>query len=380
MILYSLQIVVHSGFYIGLCHQILALMMTGIVTLGLWVQFSAASSHPNFDDSLGIYRLSVDHPDVRLLNISDTIIPANASSSINTFVYFEEIPERELFVPNQEIFCLSEFVYRSKESQVFFNSIEVVPVSDDGRFCTTRSGRDYQVNQCVSFYMFQNFVLYYASINPVTRETEKFHDECIVVKDSSDTLEQYGPETDLSIDVDRHVNRTGLPTDNDDTPLVIIFPPPINGYFKLNVSKTVEFLFFSNPDNSSLGCLTLFAFLHGQVHYNYRDINSCSASGVCNCSPDSSPGPRCCQYIMKTCFTDIFIRMVMLYITLTVLRFHQRNWCLIMTHKYMCIVFYLEVKSIYSLTAQLRLSYTLDVISACIGCVVRTFNCTITCM
>lgn len=50
-----------------------------------------------------------------------------------------------------------------------------------------------------------------------TGETERFDQLCVVVKDK--LTYHAGPVLDLSMDVDRHINRTGFP--QNDEPLII---------------------------------------------------------------------------------------------------------------------------------------------------------------
>ena len=60
--------------------QIPAVFLGGVITLAIWVNFLVLKT-PNFDDSLAIYRISLNTPDVRLFNISDSIIPPNGSAN-----------------------------------------------------------------------------------------------------------------------------------------------------------------------------------------------------------------------------------------------------------------------------------------------------------
>ena len=149
-----------------------------------------------------------------MLNISEIITPPlNATA----FIHFEEIPTSE-YVYN--LFCLSEFEYRSEESQIFFNTIELVVVSNSGQFCVTNTGRDFNVNHCVLPYLLRNAVLHYASADPTTGEVTRFGSQCKVVE--YDLFFHNGPVGDYSIDVTRHVNRTGFPENNE--PLVVFYP------------------------------------------------------------------------------------------------------------------------------------------------------------
>ena len=279
------------GFYFGLLMQISALFMAFIITCAIWLNFRTLSLQSNFDDSLGIYRFSVDHPDVRLFNLSGSIIEPNGTfTDNNTFVNFEQIPERELDTVAFDVFCLSEFEYRRERSQIFFNSIEIVVVSNDGRFCDIVSGTaESDTNYCDLFYTFRNFVLYYASVSATTGQILHFDDQCTAIF----SHDRSGPLTDFSIDVARHINRTSFP-ENDDAPLVVIYPPPNNLY--VNVSSRFSVQVFQDPEsNSSCLCFTEFQIYYGRVNFNFIDLYVLEAGGTqCICS--LSPGPICRRF------------------------------------------------------------------------------------
>ena len=66
-------------------------MMAVGVTAGVWISYGILLQTSNYDNSLGIYRLSIhDLEYVRLLDISDIL------SSNGSFVHLEQIPNREL--------------------------------------------------------------------------------------------------------------------------------------------------------------------------------------------------------------------------------------------------------------------------------------------
>ena len=282
------------GFYFGLLMQLPALFMAFTITFVIWLVFLTLSLQSNFDDSLGIYRFSVDHPDVRLFNLSGSIIEPNGTfTDNNTFLNFEQIPERELDTDAFDVFCLSEFEYRRERSQIFFNSIEVVVVSNDGRFCDIVSGTaKSDMNYCDLFYTFRNFVLYYASVSATAGQILRFDDQCTVIKDLF-SHDRSGPLTDFSIDVARHINRTSFP-ENDDAPLVVIYPPPNNLY--VNVSSKFSVQVFQDPEsNSSYLCFTEFQIYNGRVNFNFIDLYVLEAGGTqCICS--LSPGPICRRF------------------------------------------------------------------------------------
>ena len=280
-------------FYFGLIMQFSAIVAAASATFSIWYNYSLLQT-PNFDDSLGIYRFSLDHPDVRLFNISGTIIPPNG-----TFINFEEIPQRELPYVG-DVYCLSEFEYKSEEFQIFFNTIEVVVVSNDGRFCINRTGPELP-NVCILFYTFRNFVLYYASINPITGRTERFSDQCIVVQ--TDLNFQGGPVADFNIDVTRLINRTDFP--KNDEPLIILYPDPIDVHVDVsaivsatNNSNPLNFLYtFQDLETSTdVTCAVGFAYDYGrgQIYFNYRDVYNSSLA--CFCSLSFLTAPLCRQF------------------------------------------------------------------------------------
>ena len=127
---------------------------------------------PNFDDSLAIYRISFNTPDVRLFNISGSIIPPNgsANSSNRSFVNLEQIPSRELDF-DQDIFCLSEFEYRSEEFRIFVNVIQLYVVSEEGEFCARSNGTG---RDCSVFYTSK---ISSSTVAPATLPG-RFNDEC----------------------------------------------------------------------------------------------------------------------------------------------------------------------------------------------------------
>ena len=284
------------GFYFGLLMQIPAVFLGGVITLAIWVNFLALKT-PNFDDSLAIYRISFNTPDVRLFNISGSIIPPNgsANSSNESFVNLEQIPRRELDF-DQDIFCLSEFEYRSEEFRIFVNVIQLYVVSEEGEFCARANGTG---PDCNVFYTFQNFVLYYGSSNPTTGEVSRFDDECIVVRDILNY--RAGPAFDPSIDVSRHINKTGLPQNGE--PLIVFYPEPINtglavsrilsapGYTYLILATFQEL-----NSSSNVTCVVQFMynFLHSRVNFNYRDVYNLESG--CECSSIFIPGPNCRQF------------------------------------------------------------------------------------
>ena len=263
-------------FLFGLFMQFFAIVAAVSVTIRIWVSYSQLG---NFDDSLGIYRLSIDpQASTVLFKISGNIIPPNG-----TFVNLEKIPRNDLEIIGQDIFCLSEFEYRSDEFQIFFNAIELIVVSDDGTFCKTHVGPEL-TNFCVPFYSY----LYYASINPTSGAIERFDDQCSVVKDVFNFFAT--PETDFSIDVTRHIDRTGFPENGEE---LVIFYPTVNMYFEMSRILMADnqeysgYFEFKDPANAtgSISCLFEYHYygINGQVRFNYRDIYFLTSGTGCFC-------------------------------------------------------------------------------------------------
>lgn len=276
----------------------LSVQITGVISALVMISTLAsfyARFDPNIDNSLGIYRIKGNiqtYDDVRLLNLSDTIFRPNSSSANETFLHLEQIPRGN---PNgRDVFCLSEFEYRREASQIFFNTIEIIVVSDDGSFCTTHpQAGSTNYSRCSRFYRVEN--LYYGFLSSITDGIAKFYVSCM----SYAPTHAFAPVRDFSIDVARHVNRTDFPSKNDST-MVVILPP--NDYHRLNFTEPFSTLYrvFQDSDtNSTFGCLTSF-LIHdysGRVLYNFRDVDL--QGSVCNCSPSDSParnGTKCVQY------------------------------------------------------------------------------------
>ena len=233
--------------------------------LHIWVLFRTPNANTC---SISWRGHNFNTPDVRLFNISGSIIPPNgsANSSNESFVNLEQIPSRELEF-DQDIFCLSEFEYQSEEFRIFVNVIQLYVVSEEGEFCARANGTG---PDCNVFYTFQNFVLYYGSSNPTTGEVGRINDECIVVQDILSY--RAGPAFDLSINVSRHINKTGLPQNGE--PLIMFYPEPINT--GLAVSRILSAPGYTYPilvtfqelnSSSNVTCVVQFMydFLHSQL-------------------------------------------------------------------------------------------------------------------
>ena len=254
-------------FYVGLIFQCFLIFAGALITGVIWAQFVQLKGGKNFDDSLGIYRFSpLNPPDHLLFNISGNIIPPNG-----TFVNLERIPDRILFFDG-ELFCLSEFEYREEDSQIYFNAGQVKLVSEDSQFCTITSGLT-EANTCLSYYSLENFILYYASINPTTGELERFDDACVVVRDTFDYFAV--PEIDPSINLDRHINRTAFPVNE---PLVIFYPEArvyfgVSSIVSAPGGQFTDMLVTQDPVTmETVRCAEKFEYALGQVFFSYWEV------------------------------------------------------------------------------------------------------------
>ena len=190
----------------------------------------------------------------------------------------------QLRPPYFDVYCLSEFEYRSQNSEIFFNAIEVIPVSIDGKFCDTRSGLSTN-NTCYVYYLYDNFVLYYASLDRSTGELERFDRVCSAVKDTLGY--RASPKVDLNINVSNHIDRTGFPTSNE--PLVVYYP---------NLNYSVPFSDILAADSNGLELRTVdvpynngtihcrvklhYSVYRGGVVYNYHGVRN-NTIGQCSC-------------------------------------------------------------------------------------------------
>ena len=270
------------GFYCGLCMQIQAVTAAISITFTIWLNFALLKS--NFDDSIGIYRYSLGDnvPDVRLFNISGTILQPN-----DTFVNFEQISTEELVDSgflDHDLFCLSEFEYRTKDSQIFFNTIQLVTVTLDGRFCANISSLNPITNNCGLFYTLQNAILYYASISPINGQIERFDTQCKVIEYFALFTTAYsGPQADLNINVTRNIDRTGFPKNNE--PTIIFYPSPINLYIPVSrILSTATKTYTVQHTFDNFTCVVTFVYdtLSQRVNFNYIDVYPLE-SGDCIC-------------------------------------------------------------------------------------------------
>ena len=273
-------------FYFGLLMQIFAVVAAASISISIWYNYAELKQNSNFDDRLGIYRFSVyitpaSHP--RLFNLTGTLFSSNGTSLDGTFLTLEKIPYTELVF--NDIYCLSEFEYRSENSQIYFNTVELQVVSADGEFCATVSG---DASQCHLFYTFMNFALYYASVDPVTGELQRFDAQCSVVRDR---LGFSTPEVDPGIDVLRHLDRTGYPKNGE--PLIVTFL----GLGIVHVSTILNSLSQSlqgvvpSPVVSGVFCALYLKYdwQNNRIAYNVKDVfnyqqSSCSCGSNTHCA------------------------------------------------------------------------------------------------
>lgn len=261
----------------------LVIIAFGVLTGVVWYDYVKLTNERNFDDSLGIYRFSVNsEKDPLLFTISGNIIPPNG-----TFVNLEKIPAIEL-EGNYDVFCLSEFEYRPEDFQIYFNALELVVVSQNGQFCATietdLDGSD--PNFCTAFYTLENFVLYYASLDPVTGKIRRFDEECSVVKDR---LGFATPKVDPNIDVTQHLKSAGFSQNGE--PLVIYYSDLDIHYLVSDVLASTDRVLHSiipnvaDSQGTTLSCAADFWYIeiNGQIRYNYRDVFNLGLSG-CQCS------------------------------------------------------------------------------------------------
>ena len=267
-------------FFVGLAFQLSAIAMAVGVTAGVWISYGILLQTPNSDNSLGVYRLSTyDLQYVRLLDISDIL------SSNGSFVLLEQIPNRELLF--EDIYCLSEFDYRSEDSQIFFNAVQLEVISSDGHFCVSTAG----LNSCGLYYKF----LSYASVEPITGEVELFELRCSVVQ--YDFNYDGKPVIDFSINVSQQIDRSNFPLNGEQ--LVIFYPSPISIYLPVSIISTVGTPILHTFEDllTATNITCIIRFVHdldqGRINFDYRDVYNYQQS---NCFCSFSPGPNCNQF------------------------------------------------------------------------------------
>ena len=201
-------------YYASLLFDIILVSMGASIAFSIWIKYLVLKQDTNFDDSLGIYRFQTDVGYTFVTNISGTIIP---SSGINinssSYVVLETIQDG-----SDTVYCLSEFQYIEKDSEITFNTVELQPLSlNDGTFCAVKSGFNPQdsanYSSCTLYYGGLGFkILRYGFRDPTTGEIKLLDDECTVLKDRLPPVEA-GPNLDLGIDYGNnhyHVTMVGV--------------------------------------------------------------------------------------------------------------------------------------------------------------------------
>ena len=284
-------------FYLVLIFDFILVPMGCLLSLIIWIGYFSLKTTPNFDDSLAIFRIQYTGESVHLLNISNNIIPA----SHGTYVSFETIQE----VENSEItHCLSEFQYRKEDFTIYFNSIEVEAISAQGEFCAIKTGSNVDdfdtYSRCTIYYTFREFVLFYGSRNRYSGKITRFDDECTVVKDKLPPI-RAGPDLDLSIQVERNIDRTNHPNATQD--LLILYIGIQNSTERVNnvlayvsvsdiVAVGLDKTYFGTFQDPSNGFNTtyLIRFFYNtflrQFTYNVREVYNYPPpmNGTCTCS------------------------------------------------------------------------------------------------
>jgi hypothetical protein len=280
-------------FYLVLIFDFVLVFMGCLISLIIWINYFNLKRTPNFDDSLAIFRFQHTGESVHLLNISNNIIPASNGS----FVSFETIRE----VENNEItHCLSEFQYREEDFTIFFNSIEVEAISDQGEFCAVKTGSDVDnsstYSRCTLYYTFREFVLFYGSTNRITGEITRFDDECIVVKDRFPPVFA-GPDLDFNIQVEKTIDRTGHPNATQDlrilyvtrrqnsTALRMVFDVSVAAIVAGGLDVTYSYT-FKYGTNSTYIMRFFYDYFTRQFTYNVREVYNYPppGNGTCTCS------------------------------------------------------------------------------------------------
>ena len=231
------------------------------IVISIWVLYGFERAGSNFDLSLTVYRSSPLGPDTALFNLSGTVFPPNG-----TFSFLETIPSSLLSLSDTH--CLSAFEYRSQDSLVFYNTIEVIPVSADGKFCTTRSGLS---SSCYRYYLRDNLRLFYGFVDPTflftDHSVEEFHSSCLLIG------YHIRPNMDLSINVSSHINRKEFPTNDEE---LVVYYPILRLYalFSDILASGAKGLDYNHPpisvNNGTLYCaLRLYYNIYDGVVYNY---------------------------------------------------------------------------------------------------------------
>ena len=261
------------SFYCGLVMQFIAIAAGISIIFAIWFFYAIERIGSNFDQSLSVYRSSSSGRNIPLFNLSANVIPPNGP-----FSYVEIIPSSQ-FLSLSNTYCLCEFEYRSQDSLIFYDAIEVIPVSADGEFCATRSGLS-SSNGCYMYYLQDN--LFYGYVDPTLSSVnvEEFHTACYLIGT------HIRPKVDLNINVSNHINRTGFPTNNEE---LVVYYPNLRLYalFSDILASGSEGLKYNHPavlmNNGTFYCALRLRYNdHSDVSYNYRGVWT-DSSGQCSC-------------------------------------------------------------------------------------------------
>ena len=267
-----------------------------IITLVIWFNYLSLKRTPNFDDSLAIYRLTYNGINVKLLNISNNIIPARTNGS---FIGFETVYDIE---DNQVTHCLSEFQYREEDFDIFFNTVEVLAVSDTGEFCVTRSGTDLKnfatYSSCTIHYTWRKRILFYGFTDRLTGKITRFDKVCTVLKDRIPVVYD-GPDPDPNIEVEDNLVRSTPPKSKDDLLILFVTRNQTNRIALQNISVAnlvnqsldasyyMTFLDQTSHTNVTYRIRLFYNYFRAQFTYNIREILNYSAlNQSCLCSSD----------------------------------------------------------------------------------------------
>jgi hypothetical protein len=278
-------------YFASLLFDFFAVSMGASIAFSIWINYLVLKQDTNFDDSLGIYRFQTDVGYTFVTNISGTIIPSSGiSSNSSSYVVLETIQDG-----SDIVYCLSDFQYIEKDSEINFNTVELQPISNDGAFCAVKSGLNPQdsanYSSCTLYYGGLGFkILRYGFRDPTTGEIKLLDEECTVLKDRLPSVEA-GPNLDLSIDVEQYA---GIRPNTNSDELLILYVYNNSGgqivLFNVSVARIVElgldvnaFRTFINPVNgSSVAYHIHFSYSRyfSQFQYNVKEVVSYDAPFV----------------------------------------------------------------------------------------------------
>ena len=265
-------------FTMSLIFDYFAIVAGAAISVSIWYNYVQLRT-PNFDDSLAIFRFPEN---VHLINISNNIIPPQDNGS---YLSIESISDS-----GTVIHCLSEFRYSERDSEIYFNTIELEVVSPTGKFCANKTTE--RNSYCTAWYTFMNVALFYGSLDPNDGTVQRFDDECIVLRDIYPKVFA-GPKVDPNIQVDRNINTSRFPRANEELRVFYLNPAGLS----LRVSQFIDELFgltllhtFQDPSTGEdMDCAIHFQYDSNQarVMYNARQVlNSPPPAGqTCTCTP-----------------------------------------------------------------------------------------------